>query len=491
MSLEETLAIEQTSGFDAPIVDRPISPARDAAFAKEAASPTAAATTIALRAPSPVATWPQRILAALSGGSIFRKSMLALVDQGVVSAVNFLTMVLIRRTTAGLADSAEHELGLYQLGFSIVLLATCIQNALISTPYAVFGNRMLGQERKRYAGSTLIHQGLLSALAVVVLLAAGFILAAGWKAIEFDEIALILAVVAPFLMVREFVRRLAFVHLQVLAVLLLDLAVAGLQIGGLLALKATGNLTTLTTFCTMGAACAVAGLAALYFLRGHFSMRATKTWPDLRMNWSFGRWAFAAQVVYLVMAYLPSWMLAFLAGTQATGRFAVGMSLVMIANPLLIGLYNFLGPQAIFAYHNEGLAALRRLTIRIGVIVTAAVSLLFVLLVVGGGTLLIATYGSKVQGQEQVITILALSMVMYALSISAENGLIALNRPQSIFWANVVGLIVVLVSGCLLIGSQGIIGAALAALVGTIAATIFKVLRFFQVSRVSTVGSVC
>ena len=44
-------------------------------------------------------------------GTLFRKGTLSLIDQGVVSATNFLTMILLGRT-------ATQELGEYQLGFS-------------------------------------------------------------------------------------------------------------------------------------------------------------------------------------------------------------------------------------------------------------------------------------------------------------------------------------------------------------------------------------
>src|SRR5262249_16512355 len=51
----------------------------------------------------PIERGRQRIaqfIADLAGGSLFRKGVLSLVDQGVVSAVNFLTMVLVGRTLA-------------------------------------------------------------------------------------------------------------------------------------------------------------------------------------------------------------------------------------------------------------------------------------------------------------------------------------------------------------------------------------------------------
>lgn len=426
--------------------------------------------------------WFSRIAVALTGGGMLRKSAVALVDQGIVSAVSFLTMVFLRRWSGGSEQSLNEELGLYQLGFSLVLAVTCLQNAMISTPYAVFGNRLQDRERKQYAGSTLIHQGLLSLLLMVVFALVGLTLAYRFGFNGFEDVSLVLAAAIPFILTREFVRRLAFVHLQVFVVLMLDIAVAVLQMGFLLALKLTGHLNTVTTFCAIGAACAIAGLTALVLLRDCFAFRRNH-WADLHMNWSFGKWAFAAQLVYLAVAYCPSWMLAFLAGTEATGRFAMSFSLILIANPVLIGLYNFLGPQAIHAYNNQGLPALRRLTVRIGLMVFAIVGVLYGILLVFGGTLLVAFFGAKLHGQETVVSILAFGMLAYGMAISAENGLVALNRPAAMLWANLIGLTVLIAAGCFLIPADGIVGAALASLAGSLVTAAVKIYWFYRVSR--------
>src|SRR4051794_20819360 len=115
-----------------------------------------------------------------SRGNIFRKGILSLFDQAVVSATSFLTMLLLGRASG--IDSAvdrAHQLGLYQLGLTIILLAICVQNSLISTPYAVFSNRMDRALRPAFAGSTLLHQWFFSVFVAIVLSIAGTTLALG------------------------------------------------------------------------------------------------------------------------------------------------------------------------------------------------------------------------------------------------------------------------------------------------------------------------
>ena len=207
MSLEEALifeegSISQTSVVHRDIPRQPISPGGVSAAPKiEELSSTSPVTESVVNR-GPAVSWIDRLISALSGGGIFRKSVLALVDQGVVSAANFLTIVFLRRMASGPLVNAEHELGLYQLGFSLVMLTTCVQNALIAMPYAVFGNRLQGIERKRYAGSTLFHQGLFSILIAALFLVVGLALTLGWTDANFSTVALILAATTPFILVR-------------------------------------------------------------------------------------------------------------------------------------------------------------------------------------------------------------------------------------------------------------------------------------------------
>jgi O-antigen/teichoic acid export membrane protein len=434
--------------------------------------------------------WLQSALAALAGGSVFHKGVLSLFDQGVVSAVNFLTMVLVGRAVGQefVGKGAEHELGLYQLGFSIVVLATTVQNALICAPYAVFGNRLTGDERARYAGSALLHQGMFSAIASLGLALVGAVVALGLGGGGFQRVAWVLAVMLPMLLAREFVRRVAFAHLQVITVLALDLTVAILQLGALVTLKILGNLTAVTGFAASGLACGLAAAAVFFVMRGQFAPRRTSALADLGVSWSFGRWAFAAQVVYLAMFYGVSWLLALVGGTTAeerfvaTGRLAACMSLIMIANPLLIGLNNFLSPQAIAVYANHGLPALARLTWRTAVVLTAGVSILVAGLVLAGGQLLTFVYGTNFPGQGQIVAILAFNLLMYGLSMSAENALVALNRPDAVFWANLAGLAVTFGVGGFLIGAHSVVGAAFASLIGVTTCTLGKGI-FYEMAR--------
>src|SRR5438270_403396 len=86
-------------------------------------------------------------------------------------------------------------------------------------------------------------------------------------------VAWMLAAVMPFALLREFGRRFAFAHLHMAEALVLDGAVAALQLAGLAWLAATGALSAGTAFAAVGAACALTGAVWLYLARREFVVR--------------------------------------------------------------------------------------------------------------------------------------------------------------------------------------------------------------------------
>ena len=313
-----------------------------------------------------------------------------------------------------LGRTASHELGIYQLGFTLIMLGNCTQNALISTPYTLLRSRLQGRECAAFAGSTLIHECIFSALAMLLMVFAGLASLSGVGPAGLGEVAWLMAIALPFVLVREFVRRVAFAHLQMKSVLVLDVAVSALQVSGLFILKVRGHLTGSAALGVIGVSCAVIGGLALVTMRNQFAPNRSRAMSDWRLNWSFGKWSFAAQLAYWTMVYSIPWILAILAGTDATGRFAACSSLVMIANPLLIGLNNYLAPQAVQSFHLGGFDALRRLTLRATLLMTTALGTLAIALMVFSDRLLKLVYGAPVADGNWVVAILAISLLFTA-----------------------------------------------------------------------------
>src|ERR1700674_3835450 len=161
--------------------------------------------------------WPG-LLRLISGIHV-----LALADQAVVSATSFVTTVLVGRYTD------PSQLGAYAIAVSVLASLFTIQGSLITLPYSIQRHRPLGTPAE-HAGSSLAQGGLLSAGATLLLALTALGLFADGAAPEVTAMAWALAAVMPFGLLREFGRRFAFTHLQMVQVLALDAVVGVIQL---------------------------------------------------------------------------------------------------------------------------------------------------------------------------------------------------------------------------------------------------------------------
>jgi O-antigen/teichoic acid export membrane protein len=408
-----------------------------------------------------------RLLGTLSG-----KNSLALLDQAVVSGTNFLTTVLIGRW-CGAGD-----LGAYSLGFSLLVTWVCVQESLIALPYIMCWRRTLQQTQADYAGGVLIQQWLLSGLAVVALATTAAVLSLTGAVPDLTAVVWTLAAITPFALLREFGRRYAFAHLRMAQALVLDLAVAAVQIAGLFWLASTGALAAATAYLAVGAACAVAGVVWLYLARTRFTFRRGQLVPSLRKSWSLGKWLFASQVTVSVQWYFIHWLLAATLGVEATGVYAACLTAVQFSNPLILGLSNALAPQTAQAFARGG-AELWGVVLQSTFLLGTAMALFCAGVLFWGDDVIGLLYrGSQYGGHDHTIVVLALAMLAAALGMPSSHGLAAVGRPDWIFKSGLmaVGLSLVLVP--VLVVAWGVPGAAYGFLAGNIAGSVGRCLAF-------------
>ena len=405
-----------------------------------------------------------------------RDGLLPLVDQAVVSGARFFVTVMVGRICG------PEELGVYSLGFTVWMLIACAQESLISLPYTIYGNRLKGRQRTECAGSALAHCGMLTAVAVIGLALAGILMTMGFGLPRLAPVIWILAGIVPFMLLLEFARRFAFAHLRLTAALVLDLAVATILIAGLSLLALTGALSAVTAYAVMGLGCAVGGIAWLGFTRKRFAVKRQPVLRDLSRNWSFGRWAFAGRMVLVTHGQVIPWLLAAMLGTAATGIYFACETVVMLSNPLLLGVGNVLTPRIARAFAQGGRRQVRwvvgKATLMLA-IVMAPVCVLFVIL---GDRILLILYGSEFAGRQYTIAALAIAVLAHALGMAAASGLWVLERPRVTFAANLLGLTITLVMASLLVKPFGILGAACAVPVGR---TVASAVQYIAICRLT------
>ena len=136
------------------------------------------------------------------GRTRIRVELWGVLDQALVSGVNFLTIILLARSLAPV------DFGYFVLAFTILQTAGTLQASLITRPHNVLGAVRHGREYADYSTTAATVQiGLAVALALVALAAAGLAYAAG-----FSQAVLFLAL-APALVawqLQEFGRRMLY-----------------------------------------------------------------------------------------------------------------------------------------------------------------------------------------------------------------------------------------------------------------------------------------
>jgi O-antigen/teichoic acid export membrane protein len=388
---------------------------------------------------------------------------LALTDQVLVSGARFATSILIGRL------AGPETLGNYTLGFALVVLVLGVQEALISTPYMIYANRLLGVARARYAGSVLIHYLLLSTLTVLALLGGAGVV---WSVAALPglvPVLLVMAGVIPFVLLQDLCRRMAMAHLHLRTALLLDVAVVTVQLGGLGLLAWGGMLSAATAYGPLGLATAIAGLSWLGWSRDRYRFRRHQIMPAMARNWAFGRWVFGGSTVSILQAYSVYWIMAILLGTTVAGLFAACQTVIMFSNPFLLGASNLLGPRAAQAFAQGGHRQVARVMQLALLLVGGAMAVFWLAVAVFGDLVVHVLYGAEYAGHEVTLIVLGASVFISSMNLVATAGLCAMERPQYVFAANATGLIVMLVVVVTSILPLQMLGVALGLMVGNIA----------------------
>lgn len=420
-------------------------------------------------------------------GGTGRGGILAVADQAAVSGTSFLTTVIVGRWCN------QDELGLYSLAFTIVMLLAAVQDSLITAPFTVFANRLRELKLARYAGSVLVHQFLLSAATVAALATVAAILAAvaprltspdsAAEAAGLARMSLTLSAVTVLLLLREFGRRFALARMQLATALCLDGAVTLLQLSGLWLVARQGWLTAVTAQVLVGVVCGVVGLSWLVSAHSKFSIERSQISSDWTTNWRYGRWVLFGQLTGYLGGYVMHWLVAAVLGTRVTGVYSACMTVVLLSNPFVIGISNFLGPKMAHAAVTGGPTQVRRIVWQAMLFLGTTLAAFLGAAALYGDQIVQWIYGASYAGYGLTVSVMALDYWMRALSGPADNGLRALHRPAAGWLASASGLGMTLLTAWFLLSSHGVLGAAYALLAGSSTSLLVRMTAFLSVAR--------
>jgi O-antigen/teichoic acid export membrane protein len=401
-----------------------------------------------------------------AGRLLSLNQILGLADQAVVSGATFFATIAVGRWVNA------SQLGTYSLGMSILFVLVAIQRSLVCLPFTVRLHK-LGHDGASLGAHALVQSGALGGAATVSLLLVALTLLADGADGRIVRLAIALAWLAPLMLLREFARQFEFAHLRVAQAFVMDSAVLGMQAGGLLWLRNTGQLSTASVCLSAAAAFGLAAIMWLYLSHAEFRFDGLQLGKDVRQNWGLGGWLLASQIAAAVQGFAAAWLLMLLDSTRAAGIYAACLTLVSIASPLINGSANVLMPRMALVLRWHGPAALRQQAVRDAAVLGAMLAAFCMVATFTAGIAMRLLYRDY-PGQEDTIRILSLGLLATAIGIPAANALACLERPRALFWASLVGAAANLLWGASLISRWGVLGGAYGFLAGSMVGMIAR-----------------
>lgn len=405
------------------------------------------------------------LLAGL-GRILFSGSMLAWVDQCIVSGMSFLVLIVIART------SDLSQLGIYAGCSAALALALAAQDALITRPYAIELHRRVGSKEEHGFSVLLLCAALSGAIVLLGGSAALAMVAAGaeWTSIG---VACTLAIAVPPVMAREFARRYSFAHLRVAQALLVDAAVAAVNLGLLAYLAGTGRLNAATALAAQGLSCALAVAAWLILVRAEFAPTLRSLREAARRSWRIGKWLLSGQIAVQVQGYTGQWLSLAVLGAASAGVYAAYSSTVALANPFVFGLINVMVPKSARSFVDGGGRGVWAQAVRDALLLCAVMGAFCLAFALVGEHVTTAVFHGA-GGNRPLLLLLCIASLVSAAGVPASVALNSADRTRTVAAATATTSALNLALAWTLMAQFGLLGAGLAFLAAEVIGSVWR-----------------
>ena len=404
-----------------------------------------------------------------------KSGAVSLVDQGLVSAANFMTGVFVGRFCG------KEQMGLYMLGMTVLFMSMNFQQSLLNMPYMVFCPRHKGRELKLFSGSVALLQLALALGLALVVLATGFGVGAFPGFEQLRPILWTVSCILVFFLFRDFARQMNFARFRFQASLGMDSLALVAQFAIIGVLLAMGRLSAVNVFFALGLSAGLAGMFWFWRTRRDFVVDGSRLGADLAFVWRFGRWPLLAGVVLILTNQCYPWFLNGYHGAGATGELAAVMGVVNVMNPFIIGVGNYLGPRLMHIMALEGKGAMASFTLKSCLFLAACMALLCLVMFLAGDYFIRLIYGQDYSGLGMLVGLVCVAQAADVVSFPFRGGILALERPEALYKVNMIQLGVIIALALALIPSMGKTGVGLCMVLGNGVALLFRIGIYYKV----------
>jgi len=373
----------------------------------------------------------------------------AIGDQGLVSGANFLLMVSISRCTP------QVEFAHFVLSYTVVIFLGCLHLSLILQPLGMLLPERQGDARGAYLATwARFHRRIGIATLICASIAAW---CSGLTGLLVWSVAAILARSC-----QEYERRAAYCLHNHSRALWIDCAtyiplvsVAVALIVWRPAAGATFGLMLLTLCNLLGAAVGAMLNAA------DSSHPPQPLWATLREHWYTGHWLVWGALLAALSDQLHPFLIAGLLGLHETALLAAARSITGIGNVAINGFDAFAGPRLRQLAVSEGLPALRKAAVHVGLLLVGALLVVAVPILIAPQWLMNVIYGASYRDAGWLLSAFALIFVVRGINKLLALLLLALKRPGSGFIAVAINAVATVILTPLWVKTFGLAGAVI------------------------------
>ena len=395
--------------------------------------------------------WLRRRMPARSTG-LFRKSLWGFGDQALISATNFVTMVLLARVLD------PHEFGSFTLAYTGLLFINSVQSALIVQPHTVLGATRNGSDFVRYTTATAWNQVILALVTALVI--GGVAVVAAGEGWQIAPILFAIALATAAWQLQEFVRRVLYTKAHADQAFRNDIVSYGGQVVAVVVLWRAELLTPVT------AVVALALTSALGFVFGVWQIRCYLTrslsWPWRRetaaANWHFGKWLLGGNLAFWTSGQVYPLLAAGFINVTATGALRAIQTLMGPTNVLMSALDPLFGPKAAEKYASGGDPALRLFVRRIQGLMAITVGGYCVAVAIFAEPILRLVYGQQYSRYRWLLVLTALVYAFGAVRAPLTIAVKAMGKTRAIFLTYLASTLANLTLGVAAVHAYGLAG---------------------------------
>jgi O-antigen/teichoic acid export membrane protein len=379
----------------------------------------------------------------------------SVVDQSLVSVVNFLSIFLLARAMpAG-------EFGLFVVAYTGLLVLVSLQQAFVIQPHNYMGAPLNGQEFARFTAVLALMQFISSGIVCLVLgISGALLIAMGFPL--YGKVVIALAAAAFPWLIQEFMRRAFYTKSRARSAAFNDFLCYGLQLAGVIWITRSqpSSIEVLFVYGGSSLIAAFVGFAQLnewldFSGAGSLLTRLKQTVAKV---WNFGKWLVAQSLVGWFGMSGDTWLIAGMLGTEAVGVYRAVVHLAGVLNPLRQASAAYLPARASLVLHRGGRPRLARWVKRTASVLQLAVLPIALVYIFVPGPILNLAYGGKFSGYE---TLLALDVVAVVLEFSRFPlgiAILAMMSSRAMFKVHLIPVVLLPTVGVLLVWMFGIFG---------------------------------